>query len=1005
MTWPTDHPFWSYRLAKFEMARERRGLGRLKFASFERRLDTHLSALRPALESPQSIFRDVTPGRVRLRPKNVEMAPRDDATQSFVRVPERPADHEIRNLGVRVMIESTPQFATSEAVWIRAYGALLETMLIPACRGNRLCLRGAPPSVYPQGRRLFEYWAPAYAKFRSDALAAAKTALMSSGRRCYLIVLDLTSYYDNIDPSFLLSAGFVTELERAARRIGQVFSADEYVAATTGLLGAFQKFRGDIRNVVGVESTIGIPIGCLTSRLIANLALAKLDRRTLMNPAVSFYGRYVDDIILVVDPDGAEITAALAVIERFLPVDRNRSTDKKIVLDEVLLKRPGSSFVVQHKKLRIFDLKGEEGLEYLNAVREEMNRASSERRRFLEPADSAADRTVAVSSNAEPITALRDADALSLRRLAANTVCAKVVISAAMLARDEAALYSREHLGVAGRLATDWSRWVEMIDVALYVLAAAVASGDVETADEVISALLARVDGLRNDRTATVRWGARALRHDRASRLIEKWVLAQLRETLAATLPLDGAAASTLMDKLFAGALGQVKNKLFRRRKLTKVAHRLATTDLRLVDRETDHGLGTVARVRRVAALAALAIELGREPVFVERYRLMETFIEVCRSISDPVFSTLGPLDVMLMYRPPSYADILLRWLRAERPLKELVHIVNSVRGTRYVDTPMLEVGGTIFVEHAPGMTRGPSGVGTTRVVLGNLCTDDSWWLASLSKPARTRERQRRLARVINKALYAAGRSVRKGTPAILVLPELSLPQQWLREVVKHLSYKAPYLSIVAGLEYNVVGKTVYNEAVGFVPRTYSTAAAWIWTKGRAANEEGPLLVHHGFKFGTRGKSRRFAVMSTEHGRFVPLICSELLEVDSRAQLLDRIDMVMVPAWNKDLLTFEYFVHAASLDLHSFVVVANNGIYSDCRVRGPYDDHWRRDACRLSSRGENEIVVADLPVDLLRDFRADQNAYKQKIKSWKDKHPKSEHDKCPWPGWKPPPPK
>lgn len=1005
MTWPKDHPFWSYRLAKFEMAREKRGLGRLKFAAFERELDVRLTTLRPSLASPKSIFRDVAPGRVRLRPKSVEMAPRDDATQSFVRVPERPADHEIRNLGVRVMIESSPEFATSETVWIRAYGALFETMLGPTCRGNRLYLRGTPPSLYSQGRRLFEYWAPAYAEFRSDALIGAKEAVKALGR-CYLIVLDLAAYYDSIDPSFLVDEDFIAEIEVAAKRRAEPFSADEYASATSGLLQAFSRFREWVARVVGVHSTVGIPIGCLTSRIIANLALSKLDLAAAKNPSVSFYGRYVDDIILVVDPDGADITAALAVLERFLPVDRARSTDKKIVLDDVQLKRPGSSFVIQHKKLRIFDLKGEQGLEYLGAVEEEMNRASSERRRFLEPADGEADRTVAASGNAEPITALRDADALSLRRLAANTVCSKVITSAAMLAKDEAAQYSREHLGVAGRLATDWSRWVEMVDVALHILGAALICGDGDTAKDVFSALIARVEGLQNDKAVIVRWGGHRLRHDLASRLIEKWVLAQLRETLAAALPLEGSALKDLMRTLKGGALDRVqaKNEFFRRSKLTKAAHLLATSDLRSVDRETDHGLGAVPRARRPASLATLTSELMQPPSSAERHGLLGTFIEVCRAISDPVFANVDPVDLLLMYRPPTYADILLRWIRAERALAAFADIVNAVRGTRYGDIPMAEAADTIIVEHAPGMTHGPSGVGTTRVVLGNLCTEDSWWLASLTVPARTRERQRRLARVINKALYAARRSVRKGTPAILVLPELSLPQQWLREVIRHLSYKAPYLSIVAGLEYNVVGKTVFNEAVGFVPRPFSTAAAWIWTKGRPANEEGPLLHHNGYAFGTRGRSRRFYVMSTEHGRFVPLICSELLEVDSRARLLDRIDMVIVPAWNKDLLTFEYFVHAASLDLHSFVAVANNGIYSDCRVRGPYEEHWRRDACRLSSRGENEIVIADVPVDLLRDFRAAPDAYKQKIKAWKAKHPK-EPDKCPWPGWKPAPPK
>jgi hypothetical protein len=140
--------------------------------------------------------------------------------------------------------------------------------------------------------------------------------------------------------------------------------------------------------------------------------------------------------------------------------------------------------------------------------------------------------------------------------------------------------------------------------------------------------------------------------------------------------------------------------------------------------------------------------------------------------------------------------------------------------------------------------------------------------------------------------------------------------------------------------------------------------------------------------------------LGREHGRFAPLICSELLEIESRAQLLGRVDIVMVPAWNRDLPSFEYLLQATTLDLHSFVAIANNGIYSDCRVRGPYREDWRRDACRLLSRGENEIVVANIPVDRLRDYRAHPRGYDQKIKAWMKTHPKIPHQ-CPWPSWKP----
>jgi hypothetical protein len=53
---PADHLFWSYRLAKFEVSAERRGVGRLSFAIFEADLAGHLRNLRAKLVSVSHLF-------------------------------------------------------------------------------------------------------------------------------------------------------------------------------------------------------------------------------------------------------------------------------------------------------------------------------------------------------------------------------------------------------------------------------------------------------------------------------------------------------------------------------------------------------------------------------------------------------------------------------------------------------------------------------------------------------------------------------------------------------------------------------------------------------------------------------------------------------------------------------------------------------------------------------------------------------------------------------------
>ena len=535
-----EHIFWSYRLAKFEVASERRGVGRLAFAKFEENLGQRLLELDHSFQDAPSLFKDIDPGAVWVRPKSVEHKhPGLDDGSSFVSVPEQAHDHHIQEISVRVLLEPTPEFAVAEVIWLRWFGPVLETVLSPGCLGNRLDLHGSPPTVPAGGRRGFRYWAPAYRRFKSKAIDAAKWCLRKGNRRCILATLDLTTFYDNIDASFFLRDDFVLSVAESAAKADRAFDETAYREATAGLLTAYATYRKKVAQIVGVKRDRGIPIGSLCSRMIANLTLARLDHAAKAVQGVRYYARYVDDILIVFRPEEESFESAKEVIAKFLPIDEAESTDKRLVADAAALGVPGTSLVVQTKKLRVFDLRGEQGLEYLATVEAEMQRVSSERRRFLDPWGAELDQMVMASPNTEPIRALREADALSLRRLAVGTISDKVATAAAMLDRESAAKFSQQFLGKAARLATDWSRWVDLIDVSLRVLGSALASGDAETANEVIKALTARSASLADGVAPSfkVLWGEDELKEARARRKLREWIEEQLVEVVAGATP------------------------------------------------------------------------------------------------------------------------------------------------------------------------------------------------------------------------------------------------------------------------------------------------------------------------------------------------------------------------------------------------------------------------------------------------------------------------------------
>jgi predicted amidohydrolase len=1038
MTLLNEHIFWSYRLAKFEVASERRGVGRLAFARFEETLGQKLVQLQERTREASSLFRDIDPGAVWIRPKSVEhKQPAQDDGSSFVSVPEHAHDHHIQEISVRVLLEPTPEFAVAEVIWLRSFGPALETVLTPGCLGNRLDLHGSPPSVPAGGRRVFRYWAPAYRRFKSTAIDAAKSCLRTGNRRCILATLDLTTFYDNIDPSFLLRDDFVFSVAEGAAQAGRAFNEADYREATACLLTAYATFRTKVAQITGVRRKRGIPIGSICSRMIANLTLARLDQSATAVKGVHYYARYVDDILIVFRPEDETFASAKEVIAKFLPIDEGRSTDKRLVADSAVLGVPGTDLVVQPKKLRVFDLRAEQGLEYLAAVEAEMQRVSSERRRFLDPWGAELDQTVMASPNTEPIRALREADALSLRRLAVGTVSDKVATAAAMLDRESSAKYSRRYLGKAARLATDWSRWVDLIDVSLRILGSALASGDAETANEVIEALTARSASLADGVAPSfkVLWGDAELQEGRARRKLREWIAEQLVEVVAGATPFgeDGIQPKDLVV-LTEGIA--VRGRVLKGTALYNRARRLAAADLRLSDRETDEQMDNLRVSRPEAALLPILASLQQDPEFVSRSAQVQAFVAACDELQDPTFGALSAVEVLLLFRPPTYADIMFRWLRAQRPLTEVVPVVNAVRGTRYGALPMEldEDSMTLFVDPpTENPFDPPKEPANTHIILANLRTEDSWWRGSLAEPTHSAEREKRLTRVVNQALEAAKDT--KGTPSLLVLPELALPRRWLRQLCAHLARSEPQVSLVAGLEYDVIRKKnkVYNEALCYIPRPFFAAAMWIWTKQRPAHREAPDLQRLGFSFAKRAEGRRFVRVSSEHGRFLPLICSELLEVDTRAKLIDWVDFVLIPAWNTDTTSFESLVQASALELHSFIAVANNGTYSDCRIRGPYADAWRREVCRLIMRESDGIVSATIPINHLREYRSDAQGYNKRIKHWREsedsvrkklekeqktgRKPTFTPDEkgvlagdgkstrpCPWPSWKPAPP-
>lgn len=997
-----EHLILAYRQAKAALWLDRSMTGKLRAAAFERDLPNRLASLRDRLRDSDEWFDTVEVGDAFVVPKRVK---RDALVNPSFTVIGGDDDHGPHTLDVRVQLCPDPEFAIVEVLYLWAYGPLLDALLPSEAVGSRLDLASAQRPVDPTRRSLFQYWPDRYREFRSVPLRDARHEMATKPTQaCLVVSTDLVAFYDNIDANFLRQPEFMRSLQSVAALRGENFRPQAYQAVTESLLRAYGRFNAQTTHTTGIPRSRGIPIGSITSRVVANVALRRLDQHVLGVEGVISYRRYVDDMLIVAKArDEADDGA---VLKRLLPVLPATTSTNAIHLNSRYLRRPGSVFALQLEKVRIYKLEGPAGIEFLKAVGSDIARLSSERRAFADEAILSGTRDLplvtATARASSRLRVLRDADRTRLQHYAFVSAMKTLERAARLLDARNALLTVRKRLRPALRVLQDDDVWVDNLEALLRVISLAALVGDAETllklvkrTDEQWDKLLSfSVKGLSG-----IQWNGEPLTRLRARQRLREYLHQRRLEAICSALPVTVTTAKGLLPGL------QYGSKRLSPRALRAKSRLMVRADLRLLDREQECARGTPVMYFGNDDIGA---RLSSNSALAQRLHTIDTFIEQARGRPRSPWST-SALSLFLSSRPPRYmdvAEIMLSKLPAEGPTNALFDrvrvVVNAIRGTNYSE-PAAAVVAPWTV--AIGPTPSPASLWQppVRLILGNLVLNESWCLAAAS--ARTTQQKverlglhgpRRLVgltQVLHRATEIARMPVQgpdgqmKVPNSLLVLPELALPRQWFRELAERVVGELPF-DVVTGLEYSHhrSGIGVFNQVVGVFRLPFRSGMACLWTKRRPAREEQAELEGVGQHFYPLPHTDGHLVVRSIHGDLSVLVCSEIIESKMVASLLGRVETVLVPSWNKDTASYDHLIQSVGLQLNAFVAVANNGKYSDCRVWAPRSERWQRDQCRLISRKENDAVFVDLPLESLRDFRqrgADPKATDAKSEEWK----------------------
>lgn len=967
-----DDLYLAYRQAKIGLYFETRGIGLAQLAEFENDLPANLNRLRRRL-SRADWFDGVELGELWIAPKRLRRDER--ASEEAVVCVGTPQFSAPPSLDVQFRCVPTPEFAVVEVLFLWRFGPMLDRFLSKNVVGYRLHLpRGR---LRKSSRWVFEYWRPKYASFRTAPLDVADRELSAPGKSVVVVSADLTSYYDTIDPAFLLSDSVV---EQVAAASAGATALREYQKAASSLLRVYAGFRERTAAITGLPWSCGIPIGPLTSRLVANLALATLDTSIEQSEDLLCYRRYVDDMVAVVGADPDDSVEFREIVRSLFPIAVE--ADHDLTLDVDRLNRRGCEFTLQKRKIRVHHLTGKSGRAFVDAVATDLGELVSERRAFLDQS------VLTEPSPMRPLRAdprdgsrlrvLRDADRLRLKRFELGTKLNSLERISQLLDGSEARGQIAATIQDVLRGLDSEGSWFENVDLVHRLLRLALSVREETSARELIArtdALWGSIDELR----ASV---GELFYRDKPIRGWRSWVWLRnyLHERRVAavvdSVPSDSTPAD-LSD--FVGSGLRCRTTRVGPRALIRRSRLLAASDLRMRDREDDRFLRNPSDSHNFLWVRRA---LGSESSLASRFDAIETFVSRLPR-TDPW--RISPARLFLCTRPPTYFDIARRYLAevestgfADDVFSALLETVNAIRGTFYRD-PIGDVvdPATVVI---PRTCSGPEGERpgepNPRLILGNLVSrDEHWYGAVKRRPVLDRSRLQGLARVLAKAELASRQSDSGDgiPPSLLVLPELGIPRDWFRAVAKYVVEHNSH-GLIAGLEYEHTAKgIVENQVHTVLPGPYRVAATWGWTKRFPAREEGESLQSNRLRFSGLGgatSTRPRTVVRSAFGDISVLICSELLEANRIADLLGRVELVLVPSWNPDTASYDHLIQSVGMHLNAIVAVANNGHYSDCRAWAPKTVRWRRDLCRLVERDTDSVVSVEIPLASLRKFRA-----------------------------------
>lgn len=245
-----------------------------------------------------------------------------------------------------------------------------------------------------------------------------------------------------------------------------------------------------------------------------------------------------------------------------------------------------------------------------------------------------------------------------------------------------------------------------------------------------------------------------------------------------------------------------------------------------------------------------------------------------------------------------------------------------------------------------------------------------------IDKPNRSYQRYKDVSKIINEAIDEKA--------DMLIMPESYMPFGWLATVARTCARSN--LALVTGIEHIKFGKRIFNLTATILPyEDLLNKSAFVSFHLKTHYAPAEKQEINGYRLDEM-KGTHYELYQWHDCYFPVYCCYELTSITERSIFQSYADFLIAIEWNKDINYYSNILESLSRDIHCYCVQVNSSDYGDSRITRPSKTE-EKDIMRTKGGINSTILVDEIDIAKIRAFQLKEYNLQAYDKSFKPTPP------------------